>query len=95
MGARIMTAINSMKAYPNGRTLEEAFYDVRTVLSADEIGDSQWSMLEQGRAATHAGIEWFASKDPPCEKELAERIPYLAPREDCYPLRQINQEKTP
>jgi hypothetical protein len=57
------------------------------VLSADEIGDSKWSMLEQGRAAARAVIEWLASEDPPREEELAERIPRRERREDCYPTR--------
>jgi hypothetical protein len=55
----------------------ETFFDVRAVLSADKIGDSKWSMLELGRAAASAVIEWLGSEDPPREEELAERIPFL------------------
>jgi hypothetical protein len=70
-----------------GRPIDEAFFDVRTVLSVDEIGDSRWSTLEQGRAAASAVLAWMGN-DPPSEEELAERIPFLPRREDCYPLRQ-------
>jgi hypothetical protein len=68
-----------------GRAFDETFFDVRTVLAADAIGDSKWSLLEQGRAAASAVIEWLDSEDPPPEEELAERIPRLERREDCYP----------
>jgi hypothetical protein len=69
-----------------GRPIDEMFFDVRTVLAVDELGDSRGAMLEQGRIAANAVIEWLG-KDPPSEEELAERIPRLPRREDCYPNR--------
>jgi hypothetical protein len=70
-----------------GCPIDEAFFDVRSVLSVDELGDSKWSLLEQGRAAAGAVLAWMGD-DPPSEEELAKRIPFLPRREDCYPLRQ-------
>jgi hypothetical protein len=83
-----------IKTYPNGRQFEDAFFDVRTVRDANEIGDSKWSMLEQGRIAAGVVAEWFEGEDGLPHSELAERIPRLERREDIYPLRQIDLEKT-
>ena len=76
-----------MKTSPDGREFEEAVYDVRTVLPADEIGERRQSLLEQGSIAADVVFEWFESEDGADEQELAERIPYLPRREDSYPAR--------
>ena len=83
-----------MKTYPNGRWFEDVFFDVRTVLDASEIGPNKQSLKEQGRIAAGVVAAWFACEDGLPDRELAERIPALPQRQDIYPLRQIDQEKT-
>lgn len=75
-----------MKTYRNGLTLQEPFYDVRTVLLADEIGPARCDLLEQGEIAAGVVLEWLKDADVD-ERELAERIPALPRREDSFPLR--------
>jgi hypothetical protein len=76
------------KTYYSGRQFEETIFDVRTVLSANELGDSQWALLEQGRAAAGAVAAWFRDAEGDLdESRLAEAIPRLERREDGYPLR--------
>ena len=76
-----------VKIYPNGREFEEAFFDVRTVLDANEIGPANQSLLEQGRIAAAVIAGWFEGEDDLPHSELAERIPPLPRREGIYPLR--------
>jgi hypothetical protein len=68
-----------------GRPIEDIFFDVRSVLAVDEIGDSRWTLLEQGRTAASVVVAWFTKNDP--QEELEARIPFLPRREDCYPMR--------
>jgi hypothetical protein len=76
------------KAARSGRVFEETFFDVRTVLSADELGVSKQAQLEQGRIAAEIVAEWLLAFDDPDldESALAARIPYLPRREDTYPV---------
>ena len=76
-----------MKTASSGRLLEETFFDVRTVLSADELGVSKQAQLEQGRIAAEVVAEWLSAFEDPHldERELARRIPSLPRREDSYP----------
>lgn len=64
-----------------------AFYDVRTVLPADEVRNQ--AMLEQGRIALDAVESWHHDRDPDRMDELAARIPFLPRREDDHTLRSI------
>jgi hypothetical protein len=75
------------KVYPGGHAFEERFFDVRTVLLADEIGPHRQCQLEQGDIATAAVLGWFRDADGLATAELAELIPCLPRREDHYPLR--------
>jgi len=74
-----------MQAREGGKVIEEAVFDVRTVLPADEIGASRAALLEQGRAATEAVVRWLKVESN--ELALAETIPALPRREDSYPTR--------
>jgi len=70
----------------NGPLTNGTFYDVRTVLWADEVKNER--MLAQGRIATSVVMHWL--KSPPSnelEAALAEAIPYLPRRSDDYTLR--------
>lgn len=61
----------------DGCKLNGTLYDVRTVLPADEVSNSD--MLKQGRIASHVVASWFA--DPPDDdRVLAEQIPFLPRR---------------
>jgi hypothetical protein len=80
------------KTYPNGRQFEDAFFDVRTVLDASDIGPGKQSLKDQGRIAAAVVAEWLEREDGLLHRELVERIPRLERREDIYPLRQM--EKT-
>jgi hypothetical protein len=76
------------KICDSGRQFEETIFDVRTVLLVDNLGDSQWALLEQGRTAAAAVVAWFRDSEGDLdEKQLAEAIPRLERREDVYPLR--------
>ena len=81
------------KTYSNGRQLEDAFFDVRTVLDANEIGPSKQSLKKQGRIAAAVVADWFEGEGGVPDKELVDRIPRLERREDIYPLRQIDRRK--
>ena len=68
----------------DGCKLNGTLYDVRTVLPADEVSNSD--MLKQGRIASHVVASWFA--DPPDDDPvLAEQIPFLPRRADDYTMR--------
>ena len=84
-GETLIVGAQHRFAKPNwkGEVTEEAVFDVRTVLPADEIGDSRAALLEQGRAAADAVVRWL--KDEAYERPLAEQIPVLPRREDSYP----------
>jgi hypothetical protein len=76
------------KTASSGRVFEETFYDVRTVLPAEEAGPSMRAQLAQGRVAAEVVEEWLRdTSDDLDEKELAARIPYLTRRADHYPLK--------
>jgi hypothetical protein len=82
------------KTASSGRVFEETFYDVRTVLPADEAGPSIQAQLAQGRAATAVVEEWLrGTSDDLDEKELATRIPSLPRRADHYPLKATAERK--
>jgi hypothetical protein len=82
------------KTASSGRAFEETFYDVRTVLPADEAGPSIQAQLAQGRAATAVVEEWLrGTSDDLDEKELATRIPSLPRRADHYPLKATAERK--
>lgn len=73
-----------LKRLDDGRQINGTFYDVRTVLPADEVGNQD--MLEQGRIASSVVAAWFA--DPPDDdRTLADQIPFLPRRADDYTLR--------
>lgn len=61
------------------------FFDVRTVLPADEVRDP--ALLEQGRAANVAVGTWLEDRTVSHTKELGLSIPPLPRREDDYTLR--------
>jgi hypothetical protein len=68
------------------RLLDGTFYDVRTVLPADEVRDT--AMLEQGDASAAAVAAWLKARAGIDEaKVMAEQIPFLPRREDDYTLR--------
>src|SRR4029077_6285404 len=71
----------------SGRVFEEMFFDVRTVLAADELGVAKQAQMAQGRIAAEVVAEWLSACDDPHldERALAARIPYLPRREDSYP----------
>ena len=79
------------KVWPDGRSYEERFYDVRTCLLVDEIGPARQHQLDQGEIAADAVIEWFKDEDDLEVAALAERSPFLARREDSFPLRAAMQ----
>jgi hypothetical protein len=60
-----------------GGLYDAPFYDVRTVLPADEVRNPD--MLEQGRIAHDAVVSWFDDRDPDRIETLAEQI-LLRPR---------------
>ena len=78
------------KARTDGRVIEEAIFDVRTALAADEIGASRAALLEQGRAAADAVVKWLDNATD--ERSLADAIPVLPRREDSYPARVTRAE---
>ncbi len=66
-----------------------AFFDVRTVLPANEVRDS--AMLAQGAAAYDAVKAWLPGCGSTQLAALAEKIPPLPRREDDYTLRSQSQ----
>jgi hypothetical protein len=77
----------------SGRVFNEVFFDVRTVLLADEAGAGAQAQLEQGRAAAAVVEEWYVAHDfdDIDEKSWAQRIPCLPRREDHYPLKVVGR----
>jgi hypothetical protein len=67
-----------------GRAIDGTFYDVRTVLPADEVRNQDW--IEQGLIAGHVVKSWFTDQ-PDDDSRLADEIPFLPRREDDYTLR--------
>jgi hypothetical protein len=75
---------HSIQHSEDGRELNGTFYDVRTVLPADEVSNRQ--LLEQGEIAARVVISWFTNP-PDDAMTLADEIPFLPRREDDYTLR--------
>ena len=65
---------------------EDCYLDIRTVLPVDEIGPSRQALLDQGKIAAFAVVEWLSDGTVDLD-ELAARIPVMPQREDTYPAR--------
>ena len=77
-GVLVVGALKHSRQYAeDGRQINGTFYDVRTVLAADEV--SNLDLLEQGAIAARVAISWFT--DPPDTPDsirtLADEIPFL------------------
>ena len=75
---------HSLQHLEDGREINGTFYDVRTVLPADEVSNP--ALLEQGDIATRVTMSWLTDR-PADSRGLADEIPFLPRREDDYALR--------
>ena len=75
---------HSLQHLEDGREINGTFYDVRTVLPADEV--TNLALLEQGDIATRVTMSWLTDR-PADSRTLADKIPFLPRREDDYALR--------
>ena len=83
------------KTWPHGKTLDEAVFDIRSVLEIDRLGDGKYALLEQGRTAAETVITSFKDEDEVGEAQLGDLIPALPRREDSYPARLTAGDTTP